>query len=302
MEKELAGAEISQKVLKRAPTLAIAALSGVLAAGLINHQQHSESPFRARPGLVESPPLVPHTSASGAISVEGPNECTAGNSLEVLADQLRRSSVLISTDEALGSGIIIANSGTETTILTNRHVVESDTHTDDGSPWLAPGMVVYNDGRAGTVKRVQIAPNSIDLAIVTVEGDIGPAVRTSTARLSRGNRLMIIGAPLGYEDSVSAGIVSNFSTRETDSGFHYIAIQTDAAINPGNSGGGFFLAGTGELVGITSFKMMLNPIVTAEGMGFAIPIRYIYDFPYSGWGEIHPAPPAAAVPDAGHPG
>lgn len=256
----------------------------MLAAGLINHQ-HAQPAFGTRPGMVESPSTVPHPS-TGGMSIEGPNECAAANSSEVLADALRRSSVLISTDEALGSGIIIANSGTETTILTNRHVVESDSPAAGGFARLAPGMVVYNDGRVGAVKRVQIAPNGLDLAVVTVEGDLGPAVRTSTGRLSRGNRLMIIGSPLGYEDSVSAGIVSNFAPRETGSGFHFLAIQTDAAINPGNSGGGFFLAGTGELVGITSFKLMLNPIVTAEGMGFAIPIRYIYDYPYRDWAML----------------
>jgi S1-C subfamily serine protease len=280
---------VSEKILKKTPKLAIAALGGILAAGLINHQEirYSDN-FSSRPGMVESPSATPHPAGSGMMSVpNGPNECN--NSLEVLADQLRRSSVLISSEEALGSGIIIANTGTETTILTNRHVVESDTHADDGSPRLAPGMIVYNDGRVARVKSVQIAPNSLDLAIVTVEGDLGPAVRTFTGRLSRGNRLMIIGAPLGYEDSVSAGIVSNFSRRETDNGFQYSAIQTDAAINPGNSGGGFFLAGTGELVAITSFKVMLNPIVSAEGMGFAIPIKFIYDFPYQNWQGLPPA-------------
>lgn len=286
MSLERLDGEFAQKVLKKSPRLAIAALGGILAAGLFNHDGNSG--FSTRPGMVESPSTAPHPASSSATVAEGPNECNAANALELLADQLRRSSVLISSDEALGSGIIIANSGTETTILTNRHVVESDTHGDDGSPRLSPGMVVYNDGKVARVKSVRIAPNSLDLAVVTVEGDLGPAVRTFTGRLSRGNRLMIIGAPLGYEDSVASGIVSNFSRRETDSGFGYTAIQTDAAINPGNSGGGFFL-GTGELVGITAFKLRISPIETAEGMGFAIPIRYIYDFPYEGWQNLPPA-------------
>jgi serine protease Do len=219
---------------------------------------------------------------------EFPNECSGQQSLEALSEQLRSSSVLINSDEALGSGIIIASSPDRTVILTNRHVVESEQHGDGGRILVAPGMEVLNDGRRAAVLEVRIAPHDMDLAVVIVQGNLGPPVRTYMGSLSRGNSLLVVGSPLGYEDSFSRGILSNFSMRETGSGYRFRAIQTDAAINPGNSGGGVFLSGTGELVGITSFKMMVNPLVTAEGMGFAIPIHYIYDFPYSIWREIRP--------------
>lgn len=284
LKRELIGVEMEQKALRRPPRLAIAVLGGMLAAGIgMHHNDHRESQqdFHGRPGLVEAAPPIAAPSANGLMSVE-PDLCTP-NTLEALADQLKRSSVLLSSNEALGSGIIIYSDGKETKILTNRHVVEAD--GSSGKPKLAPGMMAYNDGKPGRVKKVQIAPKGLDLAIVTVEGDLGPAVKTNTERLARGNRLMIIGAPLGYEDSVSTGIVSNFSRRETEGGFGYTAIQTDAAINPGNSGGGFFLA-SGELIGITAFKLRVSDSETAEGMGFAIPIRYIYDFPYQGWQSL----------------
>ena len=296
----MGGAEIAHKISRK--TIAAAAIAGALGYGLSNHQAIQVPPgagFRSRMSLVDSEPRARAPTQSGPMNVtEFPNECNGSQSLEALAEQLRGSSVLISTDEALGSGIIIASNADRTVILTNRHVVESDDHGPGGAVVLAPGMEVFNDGRSAQVLSVRIAPHDMDLAVVTVQGNLGPPARIYNGSLSRGNSLLVVGSPLGYEDSFSRGILSNFAMRQTPSGYHFRSIQTDAAINPGNSGGGIFLSGTGELVGITSFKLMVNPLVTAEGMGFAIPVHFIYDFPYTIWREIRPA----QARDGGSPG
>src|SRR4030095_16476440 len=133
-----------------------------------------------------------------------------------VSEQLRRSVVLINSDEALGSGIIIGHNGNDTIILTNRHVIESEQHGPNGAPLLAPGLTVENDERGGRVMHVQLAPNNIDLAIVTVQGDIGPAVRFAKGLPRRGSALLVMGSPLGIEDTLSRGVVSNFVGRTTE--------------------------------------------------------------------------------------
>jgi S1-C subfamily serine protease len=219
-----------------------------------------------------------------------PDSCTEDSHIQMLAEQLRRSTVLISTSEGLGSGVIIARRDGETVILTNRHVVEAEALGPGSSILLAPGMEVHNDGRTAVPVRVMIAPQDIDLAIVVVREDIGPPARIGHGSLYRGTGILVMGSPLGIEDTLTRGVVSNFSLRMTDSGLRYVAIQTDAAINPGNSGGGLFLAGSGELVGITTFKLRIGPHETAEGMGFATPVSLLGQFPYGSWSRITEAP------------
>lgn len=233
-------------------------------------------------------------------STAGPQLCSDATRAEELIGMLKQSTVMIDTDEGLGSGIIIGKDGQGTIIITNRHVVQSDTPGPNHHPLASGGMTVHNGGLSAKVLRVLVAPQGIDLAVVYVRGDMGPAVRIADVTPRQGTKLIIIGAPLGIEDTASEGIVSNYVSRRTEGGLPFTAIQTDAAINPGNSGGGFFLEGTGELIGITAFKLQLNPFSTAEGMGFGIPIGLVNRFPVSTWHELPlPAPPHSPGPPAG---
>jgi serine protease Do len=159
-----------------------------------------------------------------------------------------------------GSGVIYDAAGW---ILTNRHVAEdAETLT-----------VTLNDGRSfdGTVYGLD---SLTDLAIVKIEGeDLPVAPIGASADLEPGQLAIAIGNPLGFENTVTTGIVSGLGRVITASDATQTSaetlrnlIQTDAAINPGNSGGPL-VNSAGQVIGI-------NTAVNAEaqGLGFAIPI------------------------------
>jgi S1-C subfamily serine protease len=159
-----------------------------------------------------------------------------------------------------GSGVIFDPDGW---ILTNRHVVE-DTR----------GLrVTVDDGRVfeGTVYGIDTLT---DLAIVKVDAEDLPAapIGTSTG-LEPGQLAIAIGNPLGYENTVTTGIVSGLGRQIVASDASQMSaeplhnlIQTDAAINPGNSGGPL-INSAGQVIGINTAVS-----TTAQGLGFAIPI------------------------------
>jgi S1-C subfamily serine protease len=173
--------------------------------------------------------------------------------------ELQKSIVKVQLSDSRGSGVVLEH-GQNTYILTNKHVVdpaqryhEIDVITADGEK-MHPSAILY-------------APNNMDLAIIVVEGQIGIPAKIASEYL-QGEDVVALGSPRGIQGSVSKGIISNFGTDSTSGGYEYSTIQTDAAINPGNSGGGLFLLGTGELVGINSFRYK-----NAEGLNFAVDIR-----------------------------
>ena len=229
------------------------------------------SPFRSLEGLVEGLNKDEFNPDTMEMSADD-------RRVERLTDRLRRSSVMIESDESIGSGIIIRRTSEETIILTNRHVVMSD---DDRT--ASPNIVVRNNGKEARPFGILVAPRGLDLALIVVNDNLGPPVRIARRAPRQGAEVLVIGAPLGVEDSVSRGIVSNFRSRETGTGFSFDAISTDAAINPGNSGGGMFLVRTGELVGIPAFKPMLNPITPADSIGYALPATLLRQLPVREW-------------------
>ena len=172
-----------------------------------------------------------------------------------------RQESLLGGADGTGSGVIFDPAGW---ILTNRHVVEdADTLT-----------VALSDGRTFTGEVYGI-DTFTDLAIIKVDGTDLPSAPIGTSRdLSPGQLAIAIGNPLGYENTVTTGIVSglgrmiNASDASQSSAPETLRnlIQTDAAINPGNSGGPL-VNSAGQVIGINTAVS-----TTAQGLGFAIPI------------------------------
>jgi len=154
-----------------------------------------------------------------------------------------------------GSGVIIAPDGYA---LTNDHVVH-------GAGRLAATLT---DGR--TLDAVLIGEDpSTDLALVRLSGsDLPVAELGRSASLRVGQLVVAIGNPLGFQSTVSAGVVSALGRSFRSSTGRPIenVIQTDVALNPGNSGGPL-VDSAGRVVGINTAI-----IAMAQGLSFAVPI------------------------------
>ena len=172
-------------------------------------------------------------------------------------------------------------------VLTNWHVVQQ---SDQVWVKLADGRVFEAEWMVGA--------SQSDVALLklkTKPGDRFVAARfAADDDLLLGETVLALGNPFGLGGSVSRGILSSKNRRppaEHEPMDVADWLQTDAAINPGNSGGGLFLASTGELLGITTFKLKISPFETAEGMGFVIPISVLNQYPIQSWHELPmPAP------------
>ena len=160
-----------------------------------------------------------------------------------------------SEGESLGSGFVISKDGY---ILTNHHVVADATRI----------IVRMQDGSEKDAELIGSDPRS-DLALLKVDGNGLPVVRIgSSAKLKVGEWVLAIGAPFGFESTVTAGIVSA-KGRSLPSENYVPFIQTDVAINPGNSGGPLFNL-DGEVIGINS--QIVSRSGGFMGLSFAIPI------------------------------
>ncbi|MGH9065705.1 MAG: S1C family serine protease [Acidimicrobiales bacterium] len=206
----------------------------------------------------------------------GPSTAGAAALQQAYIDVVRKvkpSVVQITDSVGLGSGVIYDSKGD---IVTNDHVVLG-----------AHGFKVQLPTGGGQLSATLVGsyPHD-DLAVLRVNGakDLHPASFGDSSRLQVGEIVLAIGNPLGYESSVTNGIVSatgrtvvepqgNGSPNGTISN----AIQTSAAINPGNSGGALVdLAG--QVVGIPTLAAV-DPQIggAAAGIGFAIPSNTVKD-------------------------
>jgi len=156
---------------------------------------------------------------------------------------------------SLGSGFIISKDGY---ILTNHHVVNN-----------ASEIIVKLKDRRELEAKLIGSDESTDVALLKVDESDLPVVEIgSPDQLQVGEWVLAIGTPFGFEQSVTAGIVSA-KGRSLPDGNYVPFIQTDVAINPGNSGGPLFNM-QGKVVGINS--QIYSRSGGYMGLSFAIPI------------------------------
>ena len=157
--------------------------------------------------------------------------------------------------QGMGSGFVVAPDGV---ILTNAHVVEGADEV----------RVKLTDRREFKGKVVGIDKQT-DIAVVRIDAkDLRPVKLGDPSQIRVGEWVLAIGSPFGFENSVTAGIVSATS-RSLPEGTYVPFIQTDAAVNPGNSGGPLFNL-RGEVIGINS--AIYSRTGGYMGLAFAIPI------------------------------
>src|SRR5262249_3147544 len=148
-------------------------------------------------------------------------------------------------------------------ILTNAHVVEA-----------AEEITVKLTDKREFKAKVIGADKRTDIALIKIDAASLPAVRVGDPnRLKVGEWVVAIGSPFGFENTVTAGIVSA-KGRSLPQENYVPFIQTDVAVNPGNSGGPLFNM-RGEVVGINS--QIYSRTGGFMGLSFAIPIDVAND-------------------------
>lgn len=168
-----------------------------------------------------------------------------------------RDEALVQT--SLGSGVIVTNEGH---IITNNHVV-----TDrEGRP-VDQIEVQLSDGRTKKARLVG-ADEQVDLAVLKIdEPGVKPLKLADSDMVQPGDFVLAIGNPLGFEETVTDGIISS-KGRPNRSDLFASLLQTNAAINPGNSGGPLINL-RGEVIGINT--VIASTTGGSQGLGFAIP-------------------------------
>jgi serine protease Do len=160
---------------------------------------------------------------------------------------------------ALGSGVVVDKAGY---ILTNNHVVDKADRI----------KVKFTNDPTEYDAKVVGADAATDLAVIRLEGkkDFTAAKIGNSDAVQVGDWVLAIGSPLGFQETVTAGIISA-KGRDLDPNMQFQHfLQTDAAINPGNSGGPLFNM-NGEVIGINT--AIASRSGGYQGIGFALPIN-----------------------------
>lgn len=224
---------------------------------------------------------IPESSVLQVIDVTGETEITEMNtgqlfiesginstkSVTELVSEYGEGVVLIETATGLGSGFFIHEDGY---LITNEHVISGDVELK---------VTVFEEGESDGKELSRTLYEDVEIIAVSQEWDlalikINDSEKSfkalpigSGGELDQGQRVFAVGSPLGFERSVSEGIVS-LKNRVMQG---RLLIQTTAEINPGNSGGPL-LNLYGEVVGVNNLKIVA---FGAEGLGFAIPAEMV---------------------------
>ncbi|MGH3675704.1 MAG: S1C family serine protease [Mycobacterium sp.] len=171
--------------------------------------------------------------------------------------------VTVQRDGGIGSGVVLRAD----VVVTNAHVVGDDRDVS----------IVFADGTTSR-GRVLATDTVTDLAVVRTERKDLPVPQFRRELPQPGEIAVAIGSPLGFQNSVTAGVISGLhrdipgSAAQTPSLVDLI--QTDASISPGNSGGAL-LDASGRVVGIN--EAYVPPAAGAVSLGFAIPSATVLD-------------------------
>ncbi len=200
------------------------------------------SPLEASPA--PEPPPAGRTEAEGLFA-----------RIPEVVRKVEPSVVAVLTDAGEGSGVIWRDK-----IITNRHVVADARRIE----------VAFADGKRSGARVVGADPVT-DLAVLETDRKDLPGVTFASRLPEVGELAVAIGNPLGFENTVTAGIVSGLQRSIPGSAAQSQAlvdlIQTDAAISPGNSGGAL-VSGNGDVIGMN--VAYIPPQARAVSIGFAI--------------------------------
>jgi S1-C subfamily serine protease len=189
----------------------------------------------------------------GGAAAEGPLDAYSRVVISV-SERLVPSIAHLRSGRGSGSGVVISNDGF---IVTSAHVV-------------ARAQRIRASFANGSEYRAEVVGSDplSDLAVLRAEADaLVPAELGDAARLRVGQLVVAVGNPNGFDQSVTAGVVSHLG-RSLPTGEGRVVdsvIQTDAALNPGNSGGAL-ADGNARVVGI-------NTAVAGIGLGLAVPVN-----------------------------
>jgi S1-C subfamily serine protease len=249
--------------------LLLIAASGCGALGLLVERSAAPAPRAAttpQPPASAAPATTPGTTTRAPAS-DGVLELQ--NRLMEVAEQVAPSVVSIQTlnqqASGEGSGFIFAPDGK---IVTNNHVVA-------GARQI---QVTFADGRRAPA-RLLGGDAYFDLAVLQVESNEPlPALPLGDSSALRvGQFVIALGNPLGYDHTVTMGVISAINRPISDVG-NAVAramLQTDAAINPGNSGGPLVTL-DGRVVGVnTQIAVQPGQRIPAQGLGFAVPSNVV---------------------------
>ncbi|MFL5680685.1 MAG: S1C family serine protease [Chloroflexota bacterium] len=205
-------------------------------------------------------------AAGGGTTVAAAQTGTSGDWAQIpsIVAEVEPSVVSVLRADAEGSGVVWSADGI---IVTNNHVVEG----------VRKVKIAFADGTRVDGDVVATDPLS-DLAVVRAARTNLPAATFADQVPPVGSLAIAIGNPLGFENSVTAGIISGTGRAipgaAQDAPALIDLVQTDAAISPGNSGGAL-VGGDGRIIGIN--VAYIPPEASAVSIGFAIPAPTVKD-------------------------
>ncbi|MCU1522152.1 MAG: signal protein [Arthrobacter sp.] len=210
------------------------------------------------------PPPASQSASAGGSSSAGDLAAVPG-----IVREVEPSVVTIQTSGGIGSGVVYRSDGT---IVTDAHVVEDQ----QKKPFVSV-RIHFADGSQASATVVGV-DNTTDVAVVKADRGNLPAAKFSTALPEVGQLAVVIGSPLGLEQTVTAGIVSalhrNMPPSDGSPQGLIDLIQTDAPISPGNSGGAV-VNSSSEIIGLS--EAYLPPSSGAVSIGFVTPAATVTD-------------------------